>query len=165
MQTWEQLLTSQARETVDLFNNDIFCGTSFCNSSPWKTDVHLCFQSNTIGVSFPGWKLSVDQVICINTCGVPHLQMNTKRFTGPTIVLFSVCMQQCCFLCLCSGCMQLSTSDMLGAVWNCCHLGASSVYTIQPCTSQQCHYSYNNTLSSHCDTKSITLIAFNWHIT
>ena len=26
-----------------------------------------------------------------------------------------------------------------GATWNCCHLGTSSVYTIQPCSSLQCH--------------------------
>ena len=25
-------------------------------------------------------------------------------------------------------------------MWNCCHLGASSVYTIQSCTSLQCHF-------------------------
>ena len=28
---------------------------------------------------------------------------------------------------------------MAGATWNCCRLGVSSVYTIQPCTSLQCH--------------------------
>ena len=30
---------------------------------------------------------------------------------------------------------------MASAVWNWCRLGASSVYTIQPCTSSQCHNS------------------------
>ena len=29
---------------------------------------------------------------------------------------------------------------MAGATWNYCRLGASSVYTIQPCTSLQCHF-------------------------
>ena len=29
---------------------------------------------------------------------------------------------------------------MAGATWNCCSLGALSVYTIQPCTSSQCHF-------------------------
>ena len=29
---------------------------------------------------------------------------------------------------------------MAGATWNCCRLGASSVYTFQPCTSWQCHF-------------------------
>ena len=29
---------------------------------------------------------------------------------------------------------------MVGATWNCCHLSASSVYTIQPCTRLQCHF-------------------------
>ena len=28
---------------------------------------------------------------------------------------------------------------MAGATWNCCHLGASSVYTIQPCHFMQSH--------------------------
>ena len=26
------------------------------------------------------------------------------------------------------------STGMVGAIWSCCHLGASSVYTIQPCT-------------------------------
>ena len=29
---------------------------------------------------------------------------------------------------------------MAGATWNCCRLSAVSVYTIQPCTSLQCHF-------------------------
>ena len=29
---------------------------------------------------------------------------------------------------------------MAGAAWNCSRLGASSVYTVQPCTSLQCHF-------------------------
>ena len=29
---------------------------------------------------------------------------------------------------------------MAGATWNCCRLGARSLYTIQPCTSLQCHF-------------------------
>ena len=29
---------------------------------------------------------------------------------------------------------------MAGITWNCCHLSATSVYTIQPCTSLQCHF-------------------------
>ena len=29
---------------------------------------------------------------------------------------------------------------MAGATWNCCRLGAYSVYTIQPCTTLQCHF-------------------------
>ena len=29
---------------------------------------------------------------------------------------------------------------MAGTAWNCCRLGASTVYTIQPCTSLQCHF-------------------------
>ena len=29
---------------------------------------------------------------------------------------------------------------MAGVTWNCCRLGARTVYTIQPCTSLQCHF-------------------------
>ena len=34
---------------------------------------------------------------------------------------------------------------MVGAAWNCCHLAASSVYTVQPCTSLQCHFIWSRT--------------------
>ena len=30
--------------------------------------------------------------------------------------------------------------DMASAMWNCCCLGALSVYTVQPCISLQCHF-------------------------
>ena len=33
---------------------------------------------------------------------------------------------------------------MAGATWNCCRLRASSVYTIQLCTSVQCHFIQNH---------------------
>ena len=29
---------------------------------------------------------------------------------------------------------------MVGATWNCCHLGTCSVYSIQPCNRVQCHF-------------------------
>ena len=29
---------------------------------------------------------------------------------------------------------------MVGAAWKCCHLAAGSIYTVQPCTSLQCHF-------------------------
>ena len=31
-----------------------------------------------------------------------------------------------------------------GATWNCCRQGAISVYTIQPCTSLQCHFNQSH---------------------
>ena len=34
----------------------------------------------------------------------------------------------------------INGSGVLIATWNCCRLGASSVYTIQPCPSLQCHF-------------------------
>ena len=30
--------------------------------------------------------------------------------------------------------------SIAGATWNCCRFGASFVYTIQPCTTLQCHF-------------------------
>ena len=87
----------------------------------------------------------------LNTC--PHLKMSPKHFTVVTV--------QCCFLLLQSRCalvmwlnewLQLYTvcfqSDVLTALfgcymvcamWNCWHLDARSVYTIQLCTSLQCY--------------------------
>ena len=38
---------------------------------------------------------------------------------------------------------------MAGAMWNCCHLGTSSVYTIQPCISLQCHFIQSHTGRVH----------------
>ena len=38
---------------------------------------------------------------------------------------------------------------MAGAMWNCCGLGASSVYTIQPCTSLQCRFIQSRTGRVH----------------
>ena len=38
---------------------------------------------------------------------------------------------------------------MAHAMWNCCHLGARSVYTIQPCTSFQCHIFWSHIPSVH----------------
>ena len=41
---------------------------------------------------------------------------------------------------------------MAGATWSCCHLGTHSVYTIQPCTSLQCHF-----MQSHkCRTRAFS---------
>ena len=33
---------------------------------------------------------------------------------------------------------------MAGATWNCCRLDASSMYTIQPCSSLQCHFIWSH---------------------
>ena len=38
---------------------------------------------------------------------------------------------------------------MADATWNCCRLGAHSVYTIQPCTSLQCHFIWSHMHSVH----------------
>ena len=39
--------------------------------------------------------------------------------------------------------------DIVGAMWNCCHLGTCSLYTIQPCTSLQCHFIWSHIHMSH----------------
>ena len=36
-----------------------------------------------------------------------------------------------------------------GAMWNCCHLSAHSVYTTQPCTSLQCHFMQSHMCRMH----------------
>ena len=38
---------------------------------------------------------------------------------------------------------------MAGATWNCCHLSASSMDTIQPCTSLQCHFIWSHVYRMH----------------
>jgi len=38
---------------------------------------------------------------------------------------------------------------MAGPMWNCCHLSARSVYTIQPCTSLQCHFIQSHMCRGH----------------
>ena len=96
--------------------------------------------------------------IDMNTCWVQHLGMSPKCFTTTTAVLFSASEHSHC------GCVQMTLTDwlelytacfechqsgystvellcyMAGATLNCCHLSASSVYSIQPCTSLQCHF-------------------------
>ena len=91
------------------------------------------------------------------------LKMRSERFTMATIALF--------FLLLPSSIMQLSMYDsaalhiafwiltevatalfscyMAGATWNCCRLGASSVYTIKPCTRLQCHFTGSHICRMH----------------
>ena len=87
--------------------------------------------------------------------------MNAKRFTAAAAALFSVTEQTHSALVICSSewvtvalynPFWISTNVvtapfscyMAGAMWNCCHLSASSVHTIQPCTSLQCHFIPNH---------------------
>ena len=94
----------------------------------------------------------------MNTCWVSHLGMSPNCFTMATTVLFSASEQTHCALIICNTewvtvalhsvlwastkvVVALFSCYMAGATWNCCHLGANSVYTIQPCTSFQCHCS------------------------
>ena len=39
--------------------------------------------------------------------------------------------------------------DLIGATWNCCHLGACSVYTIRPRMSLQCHLMQSHICGVH----------------
>ena len=48
---------------------------------------------------------------------------------------------------------------MSGAMWNCCCLGTSSVYTIHPCTSLQCHF-----IQSHIDRVYVCLAFSLWSV-
>ena len=59
------------------------------------------------------------------------------------------CLEECWhnndLLCLCfnilrSGVLSDSCLVMTGTTWNCCRLSACSAYTIQSCTSLQCHF-------------------------
>ena len=72
--------------------------------------------------------------------------MSPKCFTMATIVLFSASGPTHCTLVVCdsewvsaalNSAFLISTfcCYMAGAMWNCCHLGASSLHTIQSCTS------------------------------
>ena len=91
--------------------------------------------------------------IYMNTFWAPHLERSPKHFTMPSIVLLSLRLH--------SSHMQLWMRDscfmqrILNIHWGgysavqvlhgqchvkCCRLGASSVYTIQPCTSLQRHF-------------------------
>ena len=63
-----------------------------------------------------------------------------------TILFYSSCFY---FIFIFLFCLNIHRSGVLtaifgcytaGATWNCCRLGASSVYTIQPCTSSQWHF-------------------------
>ena len=56
----------------------------------------------------------------------------------------------------------LSGCCTAGATWNCCCFGASSVYTIQPCTSLQCHFIQSNTGSVHV-CLAVTCHLHFWH--
>ena len=86
-----------------------------------------------------------------NTCWTPHLEMNPKGLMMATLVLFSASEGTHCTLVVCERMSDCSCTQrilnipqfsffMAVATWNCCCLGASSVYTIQPCTSLQCHF-------------------------
>ena len=66
------------------------------------------------------------------TALMSHVILNEWLY--PVIVRFSFNIHRSYVLTALFGCC------MAGATWNCCHLGTSSVYTIEPRTSLQCHF-------------------------
>ena len=93
----------------------------------------------------------------MNTCQAPHLEMSLNRFTVAATELFSASEHNHCVLVGMRLWMMTVTlhrafwtsADMdtevfscytASAKWNFWRLGASSVYTIQPCISLQCHF-------------------------
>ena len=88
---------------------------------------------------------------------VEYLEVSTSCLTMATAALFSASEHTHCTLVVCYSewmtvalhsvfwastevVTALYSCYMTGAMWNCCRLGACSVYTIQPCTSLQCHF-------------------------
>ena len=51
---------------------------------------------------------------------------------------------------------------MAGATWHCCRFDAGSVYTIQPCTSLQCHFIQRHTGTVHA-CLAVTCHLHFWH--
>ena len=88
---------------------------------------------------------------------VEYLEVRTSCLTMATVALFSASEHTHCTLVVCypewmtaalHSVFWVSTKVvtvmfscyMAGAMWNCCRLGACSAYTLQPCTSLQCHF-------------------------
>ena len=69
-----------------------------------------------------------------------------------------------------SGYTYSAVVDMAHATWNCCHLGASSVYTIQPCISLQCDFIRSHKCRVHvssavtCQWLCQTFLRLVWHL-
>ena len=91
--------------------------------------------------------------IHINTCWAPHLEMPVPHNGNCSAVL---CV---CSLVVCHS--KWVTVALHRALWistevvtkmseqNCCHPGTSSVYTIQPYTSSQCHFIWSHIYRTH----------------
>ena len=106
----------------------------------------------------------------MNTCRAPHLEMSPKCFTMATIVLFSASEPADCTLVVCdsewvsaalNSAFLISTfcCYMAGAMWNCCHLGASSLCTIQPCVIGRSWHKYH---FCHDKTFVMTNMCLSW---
>ena len=108
--------------------------------------------------------------ICIFSCCLLHLGMRPKHLTMATIYGAVLWFQaDHCTLLICDleqvtialhsmflninqSCVltALFSCYMTGTIWNCCYLGACSVYTtIQPCTTLQCHFLWSNMRRVH----------------
>ena len=107
-------------------------------------------------------KTLVLEFIYTYTCWAPYLEVSSLYFTMAAIALFCASEQTHCAVVVLDsewvivalhGIFSISTKVvavlfscyMAGSTWNCWHLDTSSVGTIQPCTSLQCHYSKPHT--------------------
>ena len=78
---------------------------------------------------------------------MPHRETSPKRFTMATLLRYSLHLRSSCRVTVAlHSAIWISTEVvttlfgcyMAGVTWNCCRLGASSVYTMQPYN--QCHF-------------------------
>ena len=91
--------------------------------------------------------------IHMNTCWAPHLEMPVPH-NGNCHAILCVCTLVVCH-------SKWVTVALHRALWistevvtkmpeqNCCHPGTSSVYTIQPYTSSQCHFIWSHIYRMH----------------
>ena len=107
----------------------------------------------------------------MNTCWVPHLEMSPKHFTMTTIMQSSLRLHSShvwlsvashiAFWIFTEVVTTLFGCYMAGTTWNCCRLGASSVYNIQPYTSLQCPSSEATCMGCACGL-SVTCHLYVW---
>ena len=72
-----------------------------------------------------------------------HFTSDSEWVTVPFFIASLFKYQFCSVLTVLIGCC------MAGAMWNCCHLRACSVYTIEQCGSLHCHFNQSNICRVH----------------
>ena len=89
-----------------------------------------------------------------------HFCRTCQPCRGSTDRWETVVFTQCILNFYWSGYTTLFSCYVAGATWNCCCFGTSFVYTIQPCTSLQCHC---HIISNHICRVHVCL-ALTWHL-